>query len=419
MAIFKQHLFLSFAFILLGIDVFSQIPLPSDSICTIPVYSGSFYTSGPSEGQFAPDFTVYDLAGQPFHLASELQNGKPILMINGSLTCPVFRDKIPLINQIQSFYGSVLTAMVILTVEAHPTDISPYFGYVNVTGQNQQAGVLHPQPQTYGERMQLAGILQSSYPLSVPVYLDLPCNTWWNTFGPAPNNAYLLQNDGRIFSKHGWFNRSPDRIFCDIDSLLSAPSVNCQPSQGPGTFQAQLLNGQSFGSPGYTLFNYVDLVNTSNSTVEILIMTLEEDLPDSSWETSYCADICYLPGIDSVVLSLAPNDTLHFSLDFFTGPVPGIGRCKLGFRNQMDFQNKFSFWLEASTMPSSMPSFHQTVVPIILYYGQAFPFLPEETIQACFDLQGRLVNVSFSTPFMPGHYFIHTNQRTVRLVVMD
>jgi hypothetical protein len=410
---------LFFLALFLGDLLPAQSPLPTDSICSIPVYTGSFYTVGPSEGQFAPDFTLYDSSGQGFHLASELQQGKPILVVNGSLTCPVFRDKIPLINQIQSMYGSVLTTIVVLTVEAHPTTISPYFGMVNITGQNQQAGILYPQPQTYGERLQLASILQNQFPLNVPVLLDLPCNMWWNTYGPAPNNAYLIQSDGRIFRKHGWFNRNPDRIFCDIDSLVGTPSGNCQPLQGPGVFQAQLLNGYSFGLPGTTLFNYVDLINPGATPVEVLIMTLEEYLPDTSWSTSYCADICYLPGIDSISLTLSPYDTLPFSLDYFTGPQPGLGRSKIGFRNQMNTQNKFSFWLEASTLPSSLESLHQPIQHLVLPKGSSWPLLPDEHILAWMNILGQSLPVGAVLPYSVGSYLLHTNVRTVRLMIVE
>ncbi len=137
------NLLLLFVF-LMPFLLLAQAPQPTDSICPIPLYTGSFYSSGIPEGQQAPDFTVFNSNGQPFNLASALQLGKPVLLINGSLTCPVFRNKIATINQIQAQYGSAIATAVVLTVEAHPTGISPYFGYVNITGQNQQEGICFP-----------------------------------------------------------------------------------------------------------------------------------------------------------------------------------------------------------------------------------------------------------------------------------
>lgn len=406
-------------FLFLPAILISQAPQPTDSICPIPLYTGSFYSSGISEGQQAPDFTVFNSNGQSFNLASALQIGNPVLLINGSLTCPVFRNKIATIHQIQAQYGNVLTTVVVLTVEAHPTNASPYFGYVNITGQNQQEGILFPQPQTYGQRLQLADTLQQRYAISVPVFVDLPCNSWWSTYGPAPNNAYLIKPNGEVFSKHGWFDRAPDQIFCDIDSLLGTQSGLCQPIQGPGSFQANLLNANSYGSPGSTLFNYVDLINTGSVPVEILIMTLDEQLPDSLWQTAYCADICYSPGVDSIVLWLAASDTLHFSLDFFTGPSPGVGQCKIGFRNQQDVQNKFSFVVEASTVPSGLSVWPTFSITRQIAPGSAWCFEPKEQLRAVFDLQGRYLPNSKYAPEIPGYYILHTNLGSRRILVCD
>lgn len=396
-----------------------QAPQPSDAICPIPLYTGSFYNSGIPEGQQAPDFTVFNSNGQPFNLASSLQLGKPVLLINGSLTCPVFRNKIAILNQIQAQYGNAITTAVVLTVEAHPTTISPYFGFVNITGQNQQEGILFPQPQTYGQRLQLLDTLLQRYSISVPVFVDLPCNSWWSTYGPAPNNAYLIRPNGEVFRKHGWFDRAPDQIFCDIDSLLGSNSGLCQPAQGPGTFQANVLNANSYGLPGSTLFNYVDLINMGTIPVEVLIMTLDEQLPNAAWQTAYCADICYSPGVDSIVLWLGGYDTLHFSLDFFTDPSPGLGKSKIGFRNQQDVQNKFSFWLEASTFSNGLSTWANAVPLLQITPETRWALKPNEKVLGLFDLQGRgLSNHRFS-PAHPGCYFLHTNMGQYRILVRE
>lgn len=412
------NLLLLFVF-LMPLLLLAQAPQPTDSICPIPLYTGSFYSSGIPEGQQAPDFTVFNSNGQPFNLASALQLGKPVLLINGSLTCPVFRNKIATINQIQAQYGSAIATAVVLTVEAHPTGISPYFGYVNITGQNQQEGILFPQPQTYGQRLGLSDTLQQRYSISVPVFVDLPCNSWWSTYGPAPNNAYLIRPNGEVFSKHGWFDRAPDRIFCDIDSLLGSSSGLCQPAQGTGSFQANVLNANSYGFPGSTLFNYVDLINAGSVPVEILIMTLEEQLPDTTWQTAYCADICYSPGVDSIVLWLAGNDTLHFSLDFFTGPSPALGKSKIGFRNQQNVQNKFSFWLEASTFSSGLSAWAATETTMHIKAGSAWPLQPNEQVRGVFDLQGRCLPKQGFAPEIPGVYVLHTNFGRQRIWVRE
>ena len=86
----------------------NSLPPDSTSICTIPWYLGSFYTSGLTAGSYAHDFKLYDSNGDSLVLSQKLANGKPVLLIAGSLTCPVFRDKIATINQIVNTYGSQL-----------------------------------------------------------------------------------------------------------------------------------------------------------------------------------------------------------------------------------------------------------------------------------------------------------------------
>ena len=415
----RMWLFSLLLFLVLPGLVQGQAPQPTDPICPIPLYTGSFYSSGIMEGQQAPDFTIYNSSNQAFNLASTLQQGKPVLIINGSLTCPVFRNKINTINQVQAQYSNALTTLIVLTVEAHPTTVSPYFGYVNLTGQNQQEGILFPQPQTYGQRLQLADTLQQRYFISVPVYVDLPCNQWWSTYGPAPNNAYFIRPNGEVFSKHGWFDRAPDLIFCDIDSLLGVQSGLCQPNQGAGSFQANVINSNSTGMPGSTLYNYVDLVNTGTNPVEILIMTLDQILPDTSWKTAYCADICYSPGVDSIVVQIASGDTMHYSLDYFTSINPGLGRSKIGFRNQQNSQNKFSFWLEASTFSSGLSSPPSNSKALKIKGGSLWALLPGEQVRGVFDLQGRSLPNPVYAPTSPGYYFLHTNLGRYRVLVGD
>ena len=130
-------------------------PMPSDNdpVCTIPWYLGSFYTSGLAAGDTAYDFTLYDLNGDSLNLAEALSHGKPVLLVAGSYTCPVYRGKVAALNNVVTTYAGLVDVYIIYTIEAHPIiDTSVYFGYVNPTTTNLQAGITYRQPQTYGER---------------------------------------------------------------------------------------------------------------------------------------------------------------------------------------------------------------------------------------------------------------------------
>lgn len=340
----------------------SSLPADSTIVCTIPWYLGSFYTSGFAEGAFANDFKLYGLNGDSLQLAQKLAIGKPVLLIGGSLTCPVFRNKVPTINQVISTYGSQVQVFVVYTLEAHPTDTSVYFGAVNITNANQSAGILFPQPTTYGQRKHLADTMSNWVNLNAPVFLDGPCNHWWSTFGPAPNNAYLIDTNGQIVAKHGWFHKDFDNIFCDIDSLLGTNSGLCTPAIGNGSFQLQVLNQYGTGPAGSIVYDHANLINTGNTMVSIGVKKIQKNHP-VSWQTAFCADVCYSTSDDSITLNLAPNDTLPFSLDFFTGVIPDSGSVKVGFRNLTNLNNNAQVTFRASTFPAGiLDSWNQTVM---------------------------------------------------------
>ncbi len=326
----------------------SSIPVSSDAICNIPNYLGDFNSSGLQVGDTAYDFKLYDLSGDSFVLSEKLGNGKPVLLISGSYTCPVFRGKVGVINNVVNSYGGQIDVAVIYTVEAHPTDTSPYFGYIKVTQANQQQGILYAQPQTYGERKNICTAMLQSLPCTANVYLDGPCNNWWQTYGPAPNNAYLIDTNGIVFSKHDWFDQHPEHdIACDIDSLLGLGS--CSPVAAGGSFTIEPQNTTVSGAVGSVLYTDVKLINTTASAVNVLVKKQQQNLPQL-WETAFCYQVCYGANEDSILIQLPPHDTSVLSVDFFTGfSMPDSGSAKIGFRNMDDVSNSFSQTFRAFT----------------------------------------------------------------------
>src|ERR1051326_6851448 len=80
----------------------SALPGDNTSICT-PVCSGNysqngFANTGLQVGDTIPQFQFYTLNGTPYDAQSLLNTGKPLCIIAGSYTCPVWRGKISDIN---------------------------------------------------------------------------------------------------------------------------------------------------------------------------------------------------------------------------------------------------------------------------------------------------------------------------------
>ncbi len=395
----------------------NAVPSDNTPICNEAVFTGSYYTAGYAVNEYVNDFQLYSSTGTPLQLSTLLQQGKPVLLVSGSLTCPVFRAKIPVINQVAATYGSLINIAVIYTIEAHPTDTSVYFGYINITSQNTSEGIFFPSPATYGERKAMVDTLPSYASINAPVYIDGPCNEWWHAYGPAPNNAYIIDTDGRVLSKHGWFDRNPDDIFCNLDSLLNTTSNLCG-TVGNGNFSINVVNTANIGMPGDILYDYVDIINPNITEVNIFIKKIETEIP-LLWTTSFCADVCYGTHEDSIQLYLEPMDTMHFSLDFHTGNIADSGRVKVGFRNINNSNNSFSTWLSAGTYGSTGVN---TIQANQVIYAYPNPFTSTINIQnnhpayyyVLYNIvgqpvwQGNNINEHNFTNLTQGIYLLHT-----------
>ncbi|MCB0631268.1 MAG: deiodinase-like protein [Saprospiraceae bacterium] len=172
-------------------------------------------------GEKAPDFTIRHLNGKTFTLHEELKKGKPILLINGSYTCDISRDHIPEVAQLAHKYKKKISVYVVHTVEAHPSDMpSPYSisNEVWLSKLNVKAGIEAERPKTYLERRQLTSKWIVFLRIKPKVLVDNPDNTFWNTYGQAPNMAFLISPDEIISASQVFFEK--EQMKKNIDRLL-------------------------------------------------------------------------------------------------------------------------------------------------------------------------------------------------------
>ena len=66
-------------------------------------------------------------------------------------------------------------------------------------------------------------------------------------------------------------------------------------------------------------------------------------------QTSLCADVCYLPDVDTALVELPANSTMDFYYYFYT-TVAGTGYTRVGFRNESNSDNNFirNYWAVAN-----------------------------------------------------------------------
>jgi len=98
---------------------------------------------------------------------------------------------------------------------------SPYFsGESPDSYSTDKEGNPVTQPQTYEERLELARQTVAEEGISVPVLVDEIDNPVWCTYGPAPNNAYLIGAEGKIIAQQGWFE--PVKMESAIQTYLGS-----------------------------------------------------------------------------------------------------------------------------------------------------------------------------------------------------
>ncbi len=119
-------------------------------------------------------------------------------------------------------YGDRIHFIIIYTVEAHPIGSpSPYSGREwPSSASTDTEGNPRTQPTTYQERLDLASEMIQEIGITMPVLIDEIDNPVWCTYGPAPDIAYLIDRDGIIVEKQGWYQ--PDLMETVIDKYLDS-----------------------------------------------------------------------------------------------------------------------------------------------------------------------------------------------------
>jgi hypothetical protein len=186
-----------------------------------PKRRGSIGTDGPKPGAAAPDFTLKTVDGKTVK-ASALWSQKPLVLMTGSRTCPVFRGKVQPFESLVKEFGDRVNFLMVYTVEAHPKgDPSPYSGKEWVTPKNEQEGILFRQPANQEERMSRARECIQKEKLSASVVVDTMDNAVWKAYGSAPNCAYVIGRNGNIADAEAWME--PDQLRRAITQALAAP----------------------------------------------------------------------------------------------------------------------------------------------------------------------------------------------------
>jgi hypothetical protein len=194
-----------------------------------------FAARGPQPGEHLRSAWVMGLDGRSVDLRAlgqGLGGGEPFVVITASLTSPAARRSQAGLELLQQRYGSQMRFFTLYTIEAHPAHArSPYSGTEWIPPDNIRESALVRQPTIMLERMELAREYQRTMDVRSTMLVDPMDNVGWRTLGMAPNLALLVDADGVVIARQGWFD--PMAMQATIGSMLGE-----LPPAAPGALSA-------------------------------------------------------------------------------------------------------------------------------------------------------------------------------------
>ena len=195
---------------------FGEDNCPSDSTAVDDlIFYGEMLdmSNGYQVGETVFDFTVYDFDGNALNLYEELSGDKPVVLINGSVSCLRFRGTFEPGNDGQQYlaarnylqdHSDDINWIFIYGVEAHPTD-GNCPSNCPPTVSNDTTVV---QPPFYVNRRWAAKGWEDSPEHDFPftMYADNPNNAVYNNFFQRPFGMLAIDCDGTVALRGDWVN---------------------------------------------------------------------------------------------------------------------------------------------------------------------------------------------------------------------
>ena len=195
---------------------FGESTCPEDSAAVDDIiYYGELLdmSGGYDTGDTVFDFTVYDFDGNSLNLYTELSGEKPVVLINGSVSCLRFRGTFEPDNNGQQYvaarnyleeHANDYNWIFIYGVEAHPTD-GNCPSNCPPTVSNDTTVV---QPPFYVDRRWAVRGWEDSPEHDFPftMYADNPNNAVYNNFFQRPFGMIAINCDGTVAMRGDWVN---------------------------------------------------------------------------------------------------------------------------------------------------------------------------------------------------------------------
>lgn len=143
-----------------------------------------FHGGSKRPGDALPEFDLPTTEGERI-TTQDLVGDQPLLLVTGSMTCPMTASAIPSLKRLHAQWGDDVAFVMLNVREAHP-------------GEN------YPQPETPEEKINHARALKDTYQMPWTVAVDNLDGPLHIAMDAKPNSAYLIDSDGKIVFRSIW-----------------------------------------------------------------------------------------------------------------------------------------------------------------------------------------------------------------------
>lgn len=171
----------------------------------------AFRRTDPGPGDAIPAFDLELLDGG--RLTSAALGDRPVMIVFGSMTCPVTESSGPVLKDLHRRYGDRVSFVLVNTREAHPGDRLQ-------------------QPRNMDAKRGRAAALRAHHGFTFEVAVDGIDGDFHQAMSPKPNSAYLVRPDGIIAYRAHWAN--------DGAGLERALTALLNGKGGPGRSRAMM-----------------------------------------------------------------------------------------------------------------------------------------------------------------------------------
>ena len=143
-----------------------------------------FNASSLRPGDMAPDVDLTNLDSSRVRL-SEIVGARPVVLVTGSLSCPMTASSVPSLNRLLQDFGDAFDVVLLYVREAHP-------------------GELLRQPQSLAEKLEHATSFKDELAVRARVVVDDIDGTLHRLLDAKPNAAFIFDATGRLVFRSLW-----------------------------------------------------------------------------------------------------------------------------------------------------------------------------------------------------------------------